>query len=279
MGEGAPLQSEPVSRAGRFLGAALALAGAVALVLLPAAGARAQEASRAQGMQGIPGVPEAGPRGFQMVQRIDEVLYGVDPISLTFRGNFVQGVFVRVNVEQPAPILGYIRFVADCRPPLRMAIVSSSTLTGRANADGSAEYREYRSEKSRLEELEFDPARLLNGTQLVADFACRSTLQPGRARQIARELYERGGPPDQKTLRCTLRPDGSERALPEVPVRFSESQQAVAVNNQWLRSGAVTPEEIIFGNGAAEWRIDRRALQARLFDANDKPVYTGACTE
>ena len=53
-------------------------------------------------------------KGVQLVQRVDDVLYGVDPISLAILSSrYVSGVMVRVNANQPSPVLGYSHFVAD----------------------------------------------------------------------------------------------------------------------------------------------------------------------
>lgn len=221
---------------------------------------------------------QSASRGFLMVQRIDEVLYGVDPLATEVRGrDHVAGLFARVNVQQPSPILGYLRYVVDCRPPLRMAIVSSSTLTGRSGPDGAPEYREYRAEKTGFDELAYEPVHMLNGTQLVAEFACRSSAQPGRAAQIAQELYERGGPPDMQSLRCDLRPDGASQVVRQVEVRYSESAQLVSVNRQWLRTGTVTPREVRFGSGADEWRISRSGGVAQLVSDTGAVLYSGVC--
>lgn len=217
-------------------------------------------------------------RGFQMVQHVDDVLYGVDALGLDIKENrYVRGTYVRVSVSQPSPILGVARFVADCNEPVRLAIVASSALTGKTHADGSAEYKHYEAEKTGLADIEFFKGHVLDGTRLVGEFACRTSRQPGRAQQIARELYEGGGPQDQQTLRCDLRAERGSETVRGVPIRFSEAEQVVAVNNQWLSASEVTREAIVFGSGTAEWRIDRADRSARLLGARAQVLFLGAC--
>lgn len=217
-------------------------------------------------------------RGFQMVQHVDDVLYGVDALGLELKENrYVRGTYVRVSVSQPSPILGVARFVADCREPVRLAIVASSALTGKTNADGSAEYKHYAAEKTGLADIEFFKGHVLDGTRLVGEFACRSSLQPGRAQQIARELYESGGPQDQETLRCDMRPERGTETVRGVPIRFSEAEQVVAVNNQWLSASEVTREAVVFGSGVAEWRVDRLNRTVRLLGTRAAVLFSGQC--
>lgn len=242
------------------------LAG-IALALLAAVPASAQSLPQGTSM-----------RGFQLVQRVDDVLYGVDALALDIKENrYVRGTYVRVSVSQPSPILGVARFVADCREPVRLSIVASSALTGKTNADGTAEYKHYQAEKTAFAEIEFFKGHVLDGTRLVAEFACRTSQQPGRAPQIAKELYEGGGPPDMQTLRCDMRPERGAETVRGVPIRFSESEQAVAVNNQWLSASEVTPSAIVFGSGVAEWRVDRLDRTVRLTGAKANVLFSGSC--
>ena len=239
-----------------------------ALSLGVAAAARAQASS----------IKSTSLKGFQLVQRVDDVLYGVDAVSLEILDErHVRGSFVRVSVERPSPILGYTRFVADCRSPARISIVSSSNLNGKTHPNGSPQYIEARAAALPVASMKYSEGDLMDGTQLVAEFACRTTTQPGAAARIAQELFGRGGPPDQKTLACDLRPDGGNKTVPGVEVRYSESEGAVAVDNQWLASGAVSKRIVQFGGGHDKWVIDRRLLRARLTDPAGNVKFTGAC--
>lgn len=216
--------------------------------------------------------------GFHMVQRVDDLLYGVDPVSLAIRdARHVTGTFVRVKADQPTPILGYVRFAVECGASRRLAVLSSMLYAGRDAADGSPQYRHFSAASTDLDALAYGSVDMLNGTWLVAEYACRATEQPGRAAQIAQSLYESGGPADAEVLACDLRPDGRTGATPGVEVRFSMAEQAVSVNHQWLRSGIVSDDEVIFGSGPAEWRVDRRTRQARLYGDDGRLQYTGAC--
>lgn len=209
--------------------------------------------------------PGAAIGNFQMVQRVDDVLYGVDAVSLEILDQrHVRGTFVRVSVAQPSPILGYTRFVADCREPVGLALVSSSNLNGKTHPDGSPQYLEVRAAPLPPDAMDYEPGALLDGTQTVAQFACQVSLRPGAAPTIAQALYEGGGPSDTQTLKCTLLPDGSTQPVVEVPLRYSESAQAVSVNHQWLASSIVTPQQIQFGSGYDKWTIDRNTWQAQL---------------
>ena len=104
----------------------LLLLVAFALLGLPCPG-------HAQGM--LPSGAGGG-SGFQLVQRVDEVLFGVDPVSLGLIDNrYVSGTFVRVNVLRPSPVIGYTSFVADCASPQRIAISESASATEDRHAE------------------------------------------------------------------------------------------------------------------------------------------------
>ncbi len=215
---------------------------------------------------------------FLMVQRVDDVLYGVDAVSLEILDQrHVGGTFVRVSVERPSPILGYTRFVADCREPVGMALVSSSNLNGKTHPDGSPQYLEVRAEPRPADQMVYEPGALLDGTQMVAQFACRVSLRPGAAPAIAEALYAQGGPADVRTLKCTLLPDGGTQPVVDVPLRYSEAAQAVAVNGQWLASSVVTPRLIQFGSGYDKWTIDRASGQARLLRPDGTLRFASKC--
>ena len=181
-------------------------------------------------------------RGYQLLQRIDDVLFGIDNLSLEILDrDHVAGTLLRINVDKPYPLRGQTDFVVDCRKPMRMAV---RTGTRQARVDPG--------------KLEYVDVVLLDGTWASAEFACESTRQPGRASQVARHIYEKGGPDDMQTIYCDLQPDGSDEVRHGVEVRYSASASAVAVNQQWLSSGSVTEDEVRFGLNS-RWRIHRPA--------------------
>ena len=199
-------------------------------------------------------------RGYQLLQRVDDVLFGMDNLSLVILDRrHVAGTLLRINVFQPSPVRGRTEFVADCQKPLRFAMVPAGA-TGRPPP----------------ETLDFAPAKVLDGSWFAAEFACEVTRQPARAARLARDLFERGGPEDMQTVYCELQPDGSEQARPGVEVRFTESADAVAVNRQWLSSGSVTPEEVRFGTNST-WHIDRQALHVRRTAPGGEMLFSGSC--
>jgi len=199
-------------------------------------------------------------RGYQLLQRVDDVLFGMDNLSLVILDRrHVAGTLLRINVLQPSPVRGRTDFVADCQKPLRFAMVPASA-----------------SGRPQPETLEFAPARVLDGTWFAAEFACEVTRQPGRAARLARDLFERGGPEDMQTVYCELQPDGSEQTRPGVEVRFTESADAVAVNRQWLSSGSVSPEEVRFGTNST-WHVDRKALHVRRTAPGGEMLFSGSC--
>ena len=217
-------------------------------------------------------------KGLQLVQRVDDVLYGVDPISLALLGNrHVSGVLVRVNASQPSPVLGYSHFVADCKKPLRLAVVASAQSPLDLTPQGPSARARYAAAAAALEQGAFLKATMLDGSWSVAQFACDSTQRPARTAQIAKELFEKGGPTDTRTALCDLQPDGTAQTREDVEVRFSDSENVVAVNQQWLSSGRVTDAEISFGSGGARWRIDRNTAEASLVRPGGKVSFVGSC--
>ena len=211
----------------------------------------------------LPGVVNAqwtSNRGYQLLQRVDDVLFGVDTLSLSVLDRqHVAGTLVRVNVLQPNPVRGKSEFVAECSRPLRFALIP-------ANVRG----------RPQIAQLEFVQAKIQDGTWFAAEFACEATRQPGRAARIARDLYERGGPADTQIIYCELQPDGKADARPAVEVRFSQEFSAVAVNRQWLSSGVATPEEVRFGT-VGVWHVDRQAMNVRKNLASGEMVFSGTC--
>ena len=223
-------------------------------------------------------------RGYQLLQRVDDVLFGVDNLSLVILDRrYVAGTLVRINAQQPLPVRGTTQFVADCQKPLRFAAkpvdarVSSAPSPGIGRPlEGVQSSLGRPGERPLPGQLEFSDTKLLDGTWFAAEFACESTRQPGRASRLAKEMFERGGPPDMQTIYCELQPDGSLETRPAVEVRFSASANAVAVNRQWLSSGEVTEKEVRFGSNS-KWRIDRQALDVRRIAASGEMLFSGTC--
>ncbi len=217
-------------------------------------------------------------KGVQLVQRVDDVLYGVDPISLAILSNrYVSGVMVKVNANQPSPVLGYSHFVADCQSPLRFAIVSSAQSPVDLTSQGASSRARYDAAKAAVDAATFSKVGMLDGSRSVAEFACSSTQRPARIAQIAKDLFEKGGPGDMRTALCDLQPDGALQTREDVEVRFSDSEKVVSVNRQWLSSGRVTDGEISFGSGGARWRIDRDTAEASLVRPGGKVSFVGSC--
>ncbi len=199
-------------------------------------------------------------RGYQLLQRIDDVLFGIDNLSLEILDrDHVAGILLQINADQPLPLRAQTRFVVDCRKPMRFAM---------RKADAALPID--------LKTLEYADAALLDGSWASAEFACESTRQPGRASQVARAIYEHGGPPDMQTVYCDLQPDGSTEVRRGVEVRYSASANAVAVNRQWLSSGSVTDEEVRFGANS-KWRINRKALDIRRSAPNGEMLFSALC--
>lgn len=216
-------------------------------------------------------------KDFQMVQRIDDVLIGVDTISLELIGSrYVVGSYFLINMHKPSPIAGRADFVADCQNPLRIATLASTLPSGSLSPDAPVLPPQRRAGAIDVAGLAFNSVHMLDGTWMVADFACQASSQPGRAVQLARNSLEQGGPPDMQTLYCDLQSDGKREVRRGVQIRFSDSEDAVVVNGQWLSSGYVTDKTVVFGS-AAQWVVDRSAREARLIGPNGKKLFTGAC--
>lgn len=218
----------------------------------------------------------AAPPTFHLVQRIDETLVGVDAVALdVLDRDHVAGTYFLVHARQPTPLIGYANVVADCRTPLRLATVNAVMPSGRLEPATPFAQPPRRSGAVDPAALQFAPVLVMDGSRMVAEFLCRTSSAPGRARQIAQELAERGGPPDSSSLYCELQPDagGTPR---RVEVRFSPAEDVVAVNGQWLSSGFLTGDEVVFGSGA-QWRIDRGSRTARLVRDDGVVLHTGRC--
>ena len=214
-------------------------------------------------------------KDMQIVQRIDDVLVGVDAVSLAIIDRrHVAGSYFLINLHQPSPVAGTAEFVADCQSPLRLATLVSSLPSGSIKPETPLLQR--RATALDIASLVFAPVHMLDGSWMVAEFACRSSSQPGRARQIAQELLEKGGPPDQLRLWCDLQPNGSKQTRRSAEVRYSASDNAVAVQTQWLSSGFVSDTEVVFGSGA-QWIVDRQPSRARLLGPGGARLFMGAC--
>jgi hypothetical protein len=227
----------------------------------------------------LPGWAAGAPasKDMQIVQRIDDVLLGVDVVSLeVLDRTHVAGTYFLINLHQPSPVAGYAQFVADCKVPLRLATLASSLPSATLVAPPPLQARTARPEMADVAALDFRPVHMLDGSWMVADFACRASSQPSRAPQIARQLLETGGPPDTRALYCDLRPDGSTEVRRSVPIRYSVADDAVAVQAQWLSSGFVSDTEVLFGSGA-QWVVDRLGDRARLIGTGGALLFTGAC--
>ena len=217
----------------------------------------------------------AASKDMQIVQRIDDVLVGVDAVSLAIIDrSHVAGSYFLINLHQPSPVAGTAEFVADCQSPPRLATLASSLPSGSIQPEIPLLQR--RATALDIASLTFNPVHMLDGSWMVAEFACRSTSQPGRARQIAQELLEKGGPPDMRSLWCDLQADGSTQTRRSAEVRYSASDDAVAVQTQWLSSGFVSDTEVLFGSGA-QWIVDRQPSRARLLGSGGALLFTGAC--
>jgi hypothetical protein len=219
-----------------------------------------------------------GGKGVLLLQRIDDVLYGVDPISLAIvDANHLSGVLVRVNANQPNPALDYSHFLVDCRGAMRMAILATSQSPMDLTVHGASSRARIDAALTAMPDAKFGPLKVLNASRSIAEFVCASSLSPAQAAPIAKRLFEKGGPSDLRSAMCDLRPDGTTVTREDVEVRFSDTEKVVSVNKQWLTSGQVTEAEISFGSGNARWRINRNTAEASLVDSNDKVVFVGSC--
>ncbi len=235
------------------------------LLLVTACGAPAQTTSQGKGVL--------------LVQRIDDVLYGVDPISLAIVDNHrISGVLVRVNVTQPSPPIGYTHFVADCRLPLRLVMLATAASPFDLTPQGASARARLASAAASLGSAAFEKAKMLDGSRSIAEFTCAASQRPARAVQIAKDLYENGGPSDMRSALCDLRPNGATLTREDVQVRFSDAEKVVSVNNQWMSTGTVTDTEISFGSGPARWRIDRNTAEASLVNSAGTVMFMGSCT-
>lgn len=249
-------------------------------------GAMAQVApgpAAAGGAKAGPSVPPSG-NGPLLLQRIDDVLYGVDPISLAVVDRqHVSGILVRVNASQPSPPLNYSHFVADCQVKMQVAILSTSASPMDLTPQGASARARVQAAAAAVTRAggesagKFSPAQMLDGSRALAEFACAASQRPAQAVLLARNVLENGSPWDVRTALCDLQPDGAFVTREDVTVRFSDSEKVVSVNNQWLTSGKVTDSEISFGSGSAKWRIDRASAEAQLIDSTGKLIFAGSC--
>ena len=221
-----------------------------------------------------------------LVQRIDEVLYGVDPISLAIvDAHHISGVLVKVNANmssgagaaQPSPPLSYAHFVADCRLPMRLAVLATASSPFDLTPQGASARARLASANAVLGSSVFVKTKILDASRSTAEFACATSQRPARAVQIAKDLFENGGPSDMRTALCDLQPNGANQTHEDVSVRFSDGEKVVSVNNQWMSTGSVTDAEISFGSGPARWKIDRNTAEASLVNSAGKVIFMGSC--
>ncbi len=213
-----------------------------------------------------------------LVQRIDDVLYGVDPISLAIvDSHHISGVLVKVNADKPSPALSYTHFVADCRLPLRLALLATAASPLDLTPQGASARARLAAASASLSSGLFFRTSMLDGSRSAAEFACATSQRPARAIQIAKDLFENGGPSDMRSALCDLQPNGANLTREDVLVRFSDAEKVVSVNHQWMSTGTVTNAEISFGSGPARWRIDRDTAEASLVTTAGKVVFMGSC--
>ena len=221
-------------------------------------------------------------KGPLLIQHIDDILVGVDPLSLAVVDrDHVSGVLVRVRAKQPQPPLNYSHFVANCQGGLKIVVLGTGASPLDLTPQGA-------SARARLQDAatllagkdsaqRFQPSSLRDGTRAAVQFACNASQRPAQAAQIAKELYDNGGPWDLRTALCDLQPDGTVITREDVEVRFSDSEKVVVVNKQWFSNAEVTDSEISFGTGSARWRIDRNSAEASLVDSTGKTLFAGSC--
>jgi hypothetical protein len=254
------------------------------LVLGLALPAVAQTTTRPGGMGSASTAQGVSGKGPLLLQRIDDVLYGVDPISLAVVDrNHVSGIRVRVNANKPGPPLDYSHFVAACSLPMQVALLATSASPMDLTAQGASARARVQAASALVQPGSAEPlakfvkANTLDGSRALAEFACAASQRPAQSALLARDVLENGGPWDLRTALCDLMPDGVFVTREDVTVRFSDSEKVVSVNNQWLSSATVTDSEITFGSGTAKWRIDRNLAEATLVDSAGKVVFAGSC--
>lgn len=243
------------------------------------AGALAVLPAGAQVAQRNPPAQAVG-KGPLLLQRIDDVLWGVDPISLAVVDRqHVSAILVRVNAHKPSPPLNYSHFVADCRGAMQLAVLSSAASPMDLTPEGASARARAQAAASALASgsAKFVKLHMLDGSRALAEFACAASQRPSQAAALAKEVLDNGGPRDMRAALCDLQPDGVFVTREDVTVRFSDSEKVVSVNHQWLSSGKVTDTEISFGSGSAKWRIDRNSAEASLIDSTGKILFAGSC--
>jgi hypothetical protein len=73
-----------------------------------------------------------------------------------------------------------------------------------------------------------------------------------------------------------MQPDSGQPAR-RVEVRYSAAENAVAVNGQWLSSGFLSGDEVVFGAGA-QWRVNTRERRVRLVRDDGRQLFEGDCS-
>ena len=139
-----------------------------------------------------------------LVQRIDDVLYGVDPISLALvDAHHVSGVLVRVSASlsvnvnanqpnQPSPPLSYTHFVADCRLPLRLATLATATSPLDLTPQGASARARLASANAALGGSAFVKTKILDASRSTAEFFARVQRHLPSESVRWRDIGERG---------------------------------------------------------------------------------------
>ncbi len=232
------------------------------------------------GSPGTYAASSAAGKGPLLLQRIDDVLYGVDPISLAVVDrHHISGILVRVNAQKPSPPLNYSHFVANCQGPMQLATLATTASPLDLTPEGASARARVQAAHAAVTAAsgKFGKTSMLDGSRALAEFVCAASQRPSQAAALAKDVLANGGPRDLRAALCDLQPDGVFVTREDVTVRFSDSEKVVSVNGQWLTSGKVSDSEISFGSGSARWRIDRTTAEASLVDSTGKVIFAGSC--
>lgn len=219
-------------------------------------------------------------KGPLLLQRIDDVLYGVDPISLAVVDrHHISGILVRVNAQKPSPPLGYSHFVANCQGQMQVATLATAASPLDLTPEGASARARVQAAQAAvaIAKEKFAKTSMLDGSRALAEFVCAASQRPAQAALLAKDVLNNVGPRDLRAALCDLQPDGVFVTREDVMVRFSDSEKIVSVNDQWLTSGKVSDSEISFGSGSARWRIDRVSAEASLVDSTGRVIFAGSC--
>ena len=193
-------------------------------------------------------------RDFRVVQQVDDVVYGVDRLSLELAsgGRYVYAVMLAQKLSAagsgPSTNLWQGQYLVECLETPRLRVSLGPPVLGVAvavaPANGAPDFK----------------SNWLDGTRNAADFACRAIKEPESALRIAQDTRESDGPKDIKVLTCSLADARSGQDKHAYEVRFSDTEGTVALSGVWRRSATVTATEIkLTLSGDYVWRIDRRS--------------------